>query len=128
MGSGGHPAEAQDAGSGSGSPAASHSGRLLVRMPQTLHAELAEAAEREQVSLNQFITLALAAAVGWRQPGGNDARHADAQASPAPPDRSPAPEPGGRSTRLLSLALTVNAVLVAIAAVLAIGLLIAAWS
>ena len=36
--------------------AASYSGRLLLRMPHTLHAELARAAERERVSLNQFIT------------------------------------------------------------------------
>ena len=126
MGSGGHPAEAQDAGSGA--PGASHSGRLLVRMPQSLHAELAEAAEREQVSLNQFITLALAAAVGWRQPSRNGAGEADAEPSTPPLDPSDGSHPAQRSTRVLSLALTVNAVLVAIAAVLAIGLLIAAWS
>jgi RNA polymerase sigma factor (sigma-70 family) len=46
----------------------SPSGRLLLRMPQSLHAGLAEAAEREGVSLNQFITNSLAAAVAWRQP------------------------------------------------------------
>ncbi len=45
---------------------ASHSGRLLVRMPQSLHADLSRAAEREEVSLNQFITSALASAVAWR--------------------------------------------------------------
>jgi hypothetical protein len=125
MGSGGHSAEAQDADSGSQS--ASHSGRLLVRMPQTLHAELAEAAEREQVSLNQFITLALAAAVGWRQPSRNGVGHSDEPSAP-PLEPSPGPAPAHGSARVLSLALTVNAVLVAIAAVLAIGLLIAAWS
>src|ERR687895_669480 len=38
-----------------------HSGRLMLRMPQSLHAELAKAAEREDVSLNQFITNTLAA-------------------------------------------------------------------
>jgi hypothetical protein len=126
MGSGGHPAEAQDVGSGV--PAATHSGRLLVRMPQSLHAELAEAAEREQVSLNQFITLALAAAVGWRRPSSNGADQANAEPSAPAPDPSPGPAPARESARVLSLALTVNAVLVAIAAVLAIGLLIAAWS
>ena len=46
---------------------ASHSGRLLVRMPQLLHADLSRAAEREEVSLNQFITGVLASAIGWRQ-------------------------------------------------------------
>src|SRR6187551_3412719 len=44
----------------------SHSGRLLLRMPQTLHAELARLAERESVSLNQFITDVLAGTLGWR--------------------------------------------------------------
>src|SRR5207248_2501714 len=47
-------------------PVDEHSGRLLLRMPRTLHAELTRLAEREGVSLNQFITDALASAVGWR--------------------------------------------------------------
>jgi RNA polymerase sigma factor (sigma-70 family) len=47
----------------------SHSGRLLVRMPQSLHADLARAAELEEVSLNQFITSSLASVIGWRQTG-----------------------------------------------------------
>lgn len=45
---------------------ATHSGRFLVRLPRSLHAELAHAAEREGVSLNQFVTNALAGAVSWR--------------------------------------------------------------
>ena len=49
--------------------AQSHSGRLLLRMPQTLHAELARIAERESVSLNQFITDVLSGALGWRAVG-----------------------------------------------------------
>lgn len=32
-----------------------HSGRLLLRMPRALHGELAQAAEREGVSLNRLI-------------------------------------------------------------------------
>lgn len=43
-----------------------HSGRFLVRMPRSLHAELSREAEREGVSLNQFVTATLAAAVRWR--------------------------------------------------------------
>jgi antitoxin HicB len=43
-----------------------YSGRFIVRVPQSLHAELARAAEREGVSLNQFVTNALASVVGWR--------------------------------------------------------------
>ena len=44
---------------------AAPSGRLLLRMPAALHAELAQTAEREGVSLNQFITRALAGRIGW---------------------------------------------------------------
>jgi antitoxin HicB len=43
-----------------------YSGRLLLRMPKTLHADAAREAENEGVSLNQFITAALAGALGWR--------------------------------------------------------------
>src|SRR3954469_12430380 len=57
------------------------SGRLLVRMPRTLHADLARAAAREQVSLNQFITAALSAPVRWRR-----------EAPAAPEDTDGAPE------------------------------------
>lgn len=32
-----------------------HSGKLLVRLPKTLHSKLAEEAEREAVSLNQYV-------------------------------------------------------------------------
>lgn len=40
------------------------SGRLLLRMPPDLHAELARAAEREGTSLNGFIIASLSATVG----------------------------------------------------------------
>ncbi|MDP8943116.1 MAG: type II toxin-antitoxin system HicB family antitoxin [Actinomycetota bacterium] len=45
-----------------------YSGRFVVRLPGGLHAQLAREAEREGVSLNQFVTNALAAAVHWRVP------------------------------------------------------------
>jgi predicted RNase H-like HicB family nuclease len=41
------------------------SGRFLVRVPASLHADLVRNADREGVSLNQFVTGALAGAVGW---------------------------------------------------------------
>jgi HicB family len=47
--------------------AGSHSGRLLLRMPEALHADLARASERAGVSLNAYITDALAATVGGRR-------------------------------------------------------------
>ena len=44
--------------------APSQSGRLLLRIPQGLHAELAHKADREEVSLNGLITGMLAGVVG----------------------------------------------------------------
>lgn len=99
--------------------ASGHSGRLLLRMPQSLHAELARAADREGISLNQFITSALAAAVGWRI--GEDA-------APAKPKPAPADAESGRSqSRLLSIALAANFAVVAIAGAIAVALLVIAW-
>lgn len=47
-------------------PEPSYSGKFIVRVPVGLHAAVAAAAAREGVSLNQFVTAALAGAVGWR--------------------------------------------------------------
>ena len=80
-----------------------HSGRLLLRMPPTLHSELAQAAERHGVSLNAYITRILMGAIDG-----------DAPARPS----------GGR---LLRYAVIADLVLVAIAAMVAVALLIAAW-
>jgi hypothetical protein len=89
------------------------SGRLLLRMPAALHAELARTAEREGVSLNQFITRALTGKIGW----GTDADD-DSAAAAAPAD--------GRG-RLIAIALVVNAVVIGLAAVAAIAVLVLAW-
>ena len=72
-----------------------HSRRLLVRMPATLHDELAHAAEAEGVSLNQWITSALASAVGWRTGGDQPAsarkgENAPVTHTPAAPLAKPA--------------------------------------
>lgn len=105
--------------------AQSHSGRLLLRMPQTLHAELARVAEREKVSLNQFITDVLAGALGWRTTGqkpraGRAVRTLDVddKAEQAAVDAS---EEGSRFS---STVLVVNGILVALAAVVAIVVLL----
>jgi RNA polymerase sigma-B factor len=95
-----------------------HSGRLLVRMPQSLHAELARAAEREGVSLNALVTGALAGAVGWRDAG---------DVEPEPRDPESRTTDTDRSARRLTLALVANFAIVALAAVLAIVLLVVAW-
>ena len=83
----------------------SHSGRLLLRMPKTLHAELAARSDADGVSLNQYIVSALARAV-----------------SPEEQPDAP-PEPRDRSVRTM---LVVNSVVVALAAATAIVLLIVA--
>lgn len=84
----------------------SHSGRLLLRMPPSLHAELAEAADREGQSLNAYITGVLTDRDGQA-------------AAPGTPTRPP--------SRLLRTAMVVDLVLVAIAALVAIALLVVAW-
>ena len=89
--------------------AAAHSGKLLVRMPRSLHAELVRASDREGTSLNAYIVAALSASVAWRRPG-----------EPEQPTAAPA-------ARGLSLALKVNLVVLALAAAVAIALLITAW-
>ncbi|OCQ97053.1 antitoxin HicB [Nostoc sp. MBR 210] len=40
-----------------------YSGKLLLRMPKSLHRRLAEASEQENVSLNQYILFLLSASV-----------------------------------------------------------------
>lgn len=47
-------------------PQPEHSGQFMLRLPKSLHGELARRARLEGVSLNQFVTAALAGAVGWR--------------------------------------------------------------
>ena len=91
--------------------AGSYSGRLLLRMPRSLHEELARASDRDGVSLNQFITGVLASAVDWRR---DDAAGSTATSGRARP-------------RGMTVLLTVNLVLVGLAAAAAIGFLITAW-
>jgi hypothetical protein len=107
------PPSGEEAASQAEPPArqrATHSGRLMLRMPQSLHAELVEAAEREDVSLNQFITNTLAASVGWHVEGG------ELPGTPEPPQT-----PGW-----LPAALVTNIVVIVIAGLLALALLIVA--
>jgi antitoxin HicB len=41
-----------------------YSGKFLIRMPKSLHREIAEAAERDAVSLNLWVTTQLSKALG----------------------------------------------------------------
>jgi antitoxin HicB len=111
----------------------SHSGRLLLRMPRTLHAELTRAAERESVSLNQFITDTLASAVAWRGRS-SSAAGADVKGPIQTPGAEsltaePTPaRPAKRDTsRLVTIALAANFIIVAVAGIVGIVVLVAAW-
>lgn len=105
--------------------AQSHSGRLLLRMPQTLHAELARVAEREKVSLNQFITDVLAGALGWRTTG-QKPRAGRAVRTLEVDDKAgqTAVETPEEGSRFSSTVLVVNGILVALAAIVAIVVLL----
>jgi RNA polymerase sigma-B factor len=81
------------------------SGRILVRMPPPVHDELAAAAEREGVSLNQFITHALGHAVRSEHPE---------------PQRSQAP-------RWLPAAIVTDIVVLVVASIAVVVLLLVAW-
>jgi RNA polymerase sigma-B factor len=101
--------------------AARHSGRFLVRMPSDLHEQLVRAAEREEVSLNRFVTDVLAASIdpGQRiQPSSSGRLAAVADES----------EPAGarRPARALRVALATNLAVVLLAALVAVALLVLA--
>ena len=103
-----HAAQSVPADEPDGRTKPAPSGRLLLRMPRTLHADLAQAAEREGTSLNQYITAALATKVG------------------AGPDETSAAPSNQSQSRLIAAALVANAVVIGLAAVAAIAVLIVA--
>ena len=89
--------------------ATGYSGRILVRMPSELHEQLAQAAEREAVSLNRYVTQALSSTVDPNSGAGTD----DAAGPPL-------------QERTLRLALATNVAVVLVAAVVAVVLLVLA--
>jgi hypothetical protein len=91
-----------------------YSGRLLLRMPRALHAELAQRAEREGTSLNQLIIGALSSSVSG-----------EAGSAPAEGEAEPA-EPPRREPRILTFALALNLVVIVAAGAIAVALLVAA--
>jgi RNA polymerase sigma-B factor len=99
-----------------GRKAGGHSGRLLLRMPRPLHDDLAEAAEREGMSLNRFITATLTAAIDRRQ-----GRATDAAGTAGDPMLEAREVP-----RWLPAAIVANIVVVVIAALVALVLLVIA--
>ncbi len=93
-----------------GKPA--YSGRLLLRMPPELHAEVARKAELERTSLNQFITAAVADAVDGNGAAAENGAH---------------PQPALASPRAITAALVINFVVLSVAAVTAVILLVLIW-
>lgn len=85
----------------------SHSGRLLLRMPKSLHAQLAARSDREGVSLNHWIVNALSRALVSEDAASDTRSHA--------------------ISRELRVVLIVNAFVVAVAAAIAIALIVIAW-
>lgn len=106
--------------------ASGYSGRFLVRMSGDLHEQLAQAAEREHVSLNRYVTGVLAASVASGQtpedagakPSATQGRAPD----PGTPPRTPARDPA----RVLRMALAANLLVVVIAGAVAVILLVLA--
>jgi len=88
------------------------SGRLLLRMPRTLHAELARLAEQRGMSLNQLLVGLLADSVSH---GGR---------APSVVEGASLSDP--HAQRRLRLALAVNLVVLVIVGVVAVALLIVA--
>jgi predicted RNase H-like HicB family nuclease len=100
-----------------------YSGRLLLRMPKTLHSELAQAAERDEVSLNAYINLLLATAMNPPPAGGGWV------AGPwiGETTEEVEPPPGTvRLQRFLAIALAANVLMAAVVATLAVILLLTA--
>jgi len=106
--------EARAAGRAAVEPAAfTSSGRLLLRMPKTLHAELSARADAEGTSLNRLIVRALAASVADRET--------------VPPVGDPLPAVQSRLPRAVRLSLAVNAAVAALAAAAAVLILAGVW-
>lgn len=102
-------------------PGPAYSGRFLVRMPSDLHEQLVQAAARENVSLNRFVTGVLAEAVTGDAPppaGPAETEPETAAAPAAAPSRNP-----GRTLRMVVAA---NVVVVVLAAAVAVVLLVLA--
>jgi RNA polymerase sigma-B factor len=104
--------------SGRSKTATGYSGRILVRMPSELHEQLAQAAERDEISLNRYVTQALSTSV---DPAESSSGRRD-EAAPIDPAESSA----ASTARKLKLAVATNLVVVVLAAVAAVVLLVLA--
>jgi RNA polymerase sigma-B factor len=110
-------------------PDSSHSGRLLLRMPQSLHRELARAAESREVSLNSFITSSLTRAVGLAsgEEVGHTARGPRGEEGTVRDTNGKLVGSGSSESRRVRLAIVANLIVVGFAGIAAVILLILAW-
>lgn len=125
------PASATAKAGGSGKvaakSAAGYSGRFLVRMSGDLHQQLARAAEQRQVSLNRFVTDALAETVTGEAPLQPATPPAPAaHATPGPEATATDSSAARNPRRTLRMVLAANLVVVVLAAVVAVVLLVMA--
>jgi len=116
---GAQPSDGAQQGNGR-SAKTGYSGRFLVRMPSELHEQLSLAAEREEISLNRYVTDTLSSSVGPTSSGGGDSPSAEAAAVDA------ANGSGGIKPRTLRMALATNIAIVVLAGVVAVVLLVLA--
>jgi RNA polymerase sigma-B factor len=100
-------------------PTREHTGRVVLQLPNTLHVELARAAERQHMSLNQFIAHTLAREVSRG--------HTGEQNRLVPRAVRMQKDGGGESPRWLPAAIVTNIVIVVVAGILALVLLFVAW-
>jgi RNA polymerase sigma-B factor len=111
---------ATGAGTPGGRPASSprtknsYGGRILVRMPSELHEQLAQAAEREAVSLNRYVNDALSSSV-----------HRAGAPSGVGPEEAVG-RPRRLSARAVRLAMVTNVAIVVLAGLAAVVLLVLA--
>lgn len=117
-------------GESSATPRASrgYSGRFLVRMPKSLHEQLAIAAERDHVSLNRFVTDALTASVAHSHSAKPAVDAAPPPAESSPVESAPAPIGAQPPLRAFRVALATNLVVVVVAGLVAVVLLALALS
>ena len=112
-------------GPGKGKPETTYSGRFLVRMSGELHEQLVQAAARENVSLNRYVTGALADSVAGTATQDPRTVLPGESGTPSPPPRPPA-APGRNPARSLRVALAANVVVVVLAVAVAVVLLVLA--
>jgi RNA polymerase sigma-B factor len=96
----------------------SYSGRFLVRMPSELHEQLSRAAERDEISLNRYVTDALSSSVGMASLDRADPSAAEPAAGTSAEDP--------KATRRLRMALATNVAVVVLAGLVAVVLLVLA--